>query len=104
GRTIKILYHFNAHSLRAFGELLQGVGVEVPNKPAALNLCKREGKTLVAEAKVQEGKQGGKFQMLQNIKPYGKNEPEPEEDDVEEDVAEDDLVEDDDLEFDDDDL
>jgi len=51
---------------------------------------------------VQEGKQGGKFQILQNIKPYGKDEPDPEEDDVEEDVAEDDLEEDDDLEFDDD--
>ena len=109
GRKVTIFYNFNAPGLRALRELIQGIGFEVPNKAAALNLSKLEGKTLIAEAKVQEGKQGGKFQILQNIKPYGKNEPEPEEDDVEEDVAEDDLVEDDlveddDLDFDDDDL
>lgn len=104
GRKVTIFYNFNAPGLRALRELLQGIGFEVPSKAAALNLSKLEGKTLIAEAKVQEGKQGGKFQILQNIKPYGKNEPEPEEDDVEEDAAEDDLVEDDDLDFDDDDL
>jgi len=104
GRKVTIFYNFNAPGLRALRELLQGIGFEVPNKAAALNLSKLEGKTLIAEARVQEGKQGGKFQILQNIKPYGKNEPEPEEDDVEEDAAEDDLGEDDDLEFDDDDL
>src|SRR5690606_40424483 len=76
----------------------------LPNKAAALNLSKLEGKALIAEARVQKGKQGGKFPVPQNIKPYGKNEPGPEEDDVEEDVVEDDLVEDDDLDFDDDDL
>lgn len=102
GRKVTIFYNFNAPGLRSLRELLQGIGFEVPNKAAALNLSKLEGKTLIADARVQEGKQGGKFQILQNIKPYGKDKPEPEEDDVEEDAAEDDLEEDDDLEFDDD--
>jgi len=102
GRKVTIFYNFNAPGLRALRELLQGIGSRCPTRRRLLTSPSWRGRRSSRRRRVQEGKQGGKFQILQNIKPYGKNEPEPEEDDVEEDVAEDDLVEDDDLEFDDD--
>src|SRR5690606_16706870 len=77
GRKVTIFYNINASGLRALRELVQGIGFEVPNKAAALNLSKLEGKPLLAVAKVQEGKQVGRVQVPQNIKPYGAIEPEP---------------------------
>src|SRR5690606_27638697 len=45
GRKVTIFYNFIAPGLRALRELLQGIRFEVPNKAAALNLSKLEGKT-----------------------------------------------------------
>lgn len=103
GRTTTIFYNFNGPGLRALRELLQGLGMEVPRKAAALNLSKLEGRMLKCTARVQEGKNGGKFQNLEDIEAYGSApEPEPEsEPEDDEEVADEDV---DDLDLDDDEL
>lgn len=72
GRKFRIFYGLTvAPGLRQLRELLQGLGVRVPNKAAALDLSRLEGVTLKALAQVTETKNGGKFQELHEIERHG---------------------------------
>jgi len=92
GRKIRIFYSLTAApGLRALRELLQGLGANVPNKAAALNLSSLEGKTLKCFATVATSNNGGKFQNLSEIELHGSQpepepEPEPDLDDLDDDL------------------
>lgn len=108
GSRFRIGYTYNPAGIRELREMVTGVlGTASPRKASALNLDKLKGKVFVAEAYTTEGKNGGKFQHLKNVKGAAtqqEEEPEPEpaedgEDEGLEDVSEDELGDDDDLEL-----
>lgn len=90
GRTTSIIYTFNAPGLRSLREVVTAVLGATPRKASDLDLRKLEGKLIKATADVREGRNGGKFQELKEIEPYGKA-PEPEPEPEEEPGVEDDL-------------
>lgn len=97
GRTTSVIYTFNAPGLRALREVVTAVLGAPPKKASDLDLRKLEGKIIKATVDIREGRNGGKFQELREVEPYGKrSEPEPEPESEDEDL---DLVDEGDDEF-----